>query len=79
MKDDGGPAFPQNYIDRGNGMTPSYAFGEGGISIRDWFAGQALIGWLASFAGDSAPHIKSSDIAAECYDFADAVLKERSK
>lgn len=38
----------------------------------------ALQGWLASFAGDPAPHIKSGDTAAEAFDFADAMI-ERSK
>ena len=49
------------------------------ISLRDYFAGQALTGMLAN------PHLKEavhggldhSDIAEEAYKFADSLLKAR--
>jgi len=50
---DGGPAFPEHhYFDPGRGqygmhMTASDV-GCGGMSLRDWFAGMALQGILAS-------------------------------
>lgn len=38
----GGPAFPQNDLS-GYGMGPA-GYGNGGMSLRDWFAGQVLAG-----------------------------------
>jgi len=75
-KRDGGVAFPSSDID---GMV------EEGMSLRDWFAGQALAGSLASkiedialwkrFARDDDPTTK--DIAELCYMLADSMLRER--
>ena len=72
--DDGGPAFPcpDDYAQDGR---PIYGPRNiQGMSIRDWFAGQAL----ASYAdwGNAAP---CDDVAAECYLMADAMLAERQK
>jgi hypothetical protein len=58
---DGGPAFPTRYHEDMHGMT-----------LRDWFAGQALQGLLAS--------TKTSDglaIAKDAYILADAMLRAR--
>jgi hypothetical protein len=74
---DGGPAFPAPYNNDGVGM-----------SLRDWFAGQALNGSLASQSKEShwafAPvEYETADdratrgIAALCYALADAMLKAR--
>lgn len=67
-------------------VFPSQAFGSDGLpsweaapgmTLRDWFAGQAVSGLLASEAG-IAPY--SQDWAAErAYLIADAMLAERSK
>lgn len=63
--DDGGPAFPvgNDIIQGGAGMT-----------LRDWFAGQALAGILVN-DGKSSPLA----YAAWAYDLADAMLIERAK
>ena len=60
---DGGPAFPAPYNNDGVGM-----------SLRDWFAGQALAGLLAGrgSAGDKAPNWANGS-----YAIADAMLKAR--
>lgn len=42
---DGGPAFPLNNFTYPNGQTE---IGFNGMTLRDWFAGQALQGLLAS-------------------------------
>lgn len=78
-KDDGGPAFPQD----GTALKfPDYA--SAGMSLRDWFAGQALAGLIGdqsfrayarSHAGKSGPAIH----AEAAYQVADAMLAERSK
>ena len=61
----GGPAFPNDYC------NPSSQ----GMSLRDWFAGQALAGQ------SSIPRIAWSfkDIAELAYEQADAMLAERQK
>jgi hypothetical protein len=56
------------------------------MSLRDWFAGQALGGAVASYAdGFPAPNdieagetIKGA-ISRRCYQLADAMLAERAK
>ncbi len=61
------PAFPA--------FTPGSLSEHPGMSLRDWFAGQALAGMLASEAGIQAyPH----DWAAErAFLLADAMLQHR--
>jgi hypothetical protein len=64
MAKDGGPAFPQD----------SDQYGPQGMSLRDWFAGQAL----ARFASD--PETCSWDykmMAKAAYAQADAMIAER--
>ena len=53
-----------------------------GMSLRDYFAGQALAGVLAGGFGDTIPHddvSAGSDAAFFAYRYADAILKERQK
>ena len=60
---DGGPAFPHTWRDdHGEGM-----------SLRDWFAGQALAGLSAQFGGELSP----SAFASFAYQLADAMLAAR--
>jgi hypothetical protein len=67
---DGGPAFP-NKDELGNMIA--------GMSLRDYFAGQALTGWL------SDPHVlcrRDEDklaVTKQCYLLADAMLKARQQ
>jgi hypothetical protein len=67
IKDDGGPAFPPHH----NPATHEY-----GMSLRDWFAGQAINGMLAGRGGPVHPHLfyVDADIA---YQIADAMLEAR--
>ena len=46
----------------------------GGMSLRDWFAGQALAGMLG---GEPGSHLMFSTAAAGAYEYADAMLKAR--
>ena len=68
MSNDGGPAFPQNdaTVNRINNLD--------GMSLRDYFAGQAMIGILAS-CQNAQPDIDVAAIAA--YGYADAMLEAR--
>lgn len=78
--DDGGPAFPctarvtENYMDEGGyGRTRTVSKQVGGMSLRDWFAGQALAGLLAN-----GPHdCDECEVAHDAYLFADAMLSRR--
>ena len=55
--------------------------GHYGMSLRDWFAGQALSSVIASCAADSLrPHETRERMFAEkAYVIADAMLAERAK
>lgn len=66
---DGGPAFPsaKNIMDP---RTTSRDFNPG-MTLRDWFAGQALAGILAT-----DPGLLCGEVAADAYSFADAMLAE---
>lgn len=61
-------------------------FTETGMTLRDWFAGQALAGMLAnSDMAASAARLKiepdafRSDITTGAFKFADAMIAEREK
>ncbi|MCK9549179.1 hypothetical protein [Aquamicrobium sp.] len=73
--DDGGPAFPTEQGHCPDG-TWNQSF-EPGMSLRDWFAGQALAGMLTGqnvWHGDS-PRL----IAVQAYEIADRMIAERAK
>lgn len=70
--DDGGPAFP--VIDYGNGnYAPSVSHG---LSLRDYFAAQALAGQI-NYEGMEGCDPKMQ--AAMAYELADAMLAQRRK
>jgi len=68
-RDDGGQAFPMIDV-----AIDGQALGSAGMSLRDWFAGQALVGILTHDAG-----INSYNLAMDCYMIADAMLKARAE
>ena len=61
---DGGPAFPVPHPRQDRGMT-----------LRDWFAGQALAGTMA-YPNSGTYTVEEN--AVFCYKVADAMLKARS-
>lgn len=82
---DGGPAFPVPVaVDNMDGLN----YGTGGMSLRDYFAGQALAGVLrypaiertieiaSAQGGDEAVNAQLSRIS---FSLADAMLAERAK
>jgi hypothetical protein len=75
--DDGGPAFPCDWVD----FQPTTGeqvirLQHSGLSLRDWFAGQALVGLVASPATD---HCTFGSVASSAYGYADAMIKARAQ
>ena len=81
---DGGPAFPRpvGHVTTGQMNVREQA----GMSLRDWFAGQALAGIMAADikipdalgALNEVRHTPDA-IAKASYDYADAMLKGRTQ
>lgn len=72
-KETGGPAYPHTVL--GDlGQTCEVCEG---MTLRDYFAAQALAGICAH--SDSWGQTSISDVAGTAYEVADAMLKERSK
>lgn len=69
--DDGGPAFP---IVGGGG--DSRLFEDYGMSLRDYFAAQA-ISQMISLSQDRYGGWSTENVAAGCYSLADAMLSAR--
>lgn len=67
--EDGGPAFPHQPMDS-TGVPQHDAFH--GMSLRDYFAGQALAGMLCA----NSP-LNEKDVALCCYAYANAMLLAR--
>jgi hypothetical protein len=72
---DGGPAFPGYQrvplVDEKGRQQESVVAYSPGMTLRDWFAGQALAGGFW--------HHPYDDIANQCYIIANAMLAEREK
>jgi len=79
---DGGPAFPtpgEDFIEGPQGRLPASAWGmqgSPGMSLRDWFAGQALAGVISAcyFTGGPASY---AEVAEQAYAYADSMLAAR--
>ena len=78
---DGGPAFPHAEQFRGGIVHPP----QPGLSLRDWFAGQAIVGMTASpelmVVVSSGPILDGTAferMAKRAYQLADALLSARA-
>ena len=87
-KNDGGPAFPRSGRPTVEFENGSFEEGVGpfnGMSLRDYFAGQALVGIMiaqtaAALRGmESASKLTAERNANRAYDHADAMLAAREK
>lgn len=75
-KNDGGAAFPfgESRYDGGNHYLGKQYWP--GMSLRDWFAGQALIGLLSGqYSRNGGANLK--EVPEEAYKIADALLTAR--
>lgn len=70
---DGGPAFPSQPL--GQDGKPGYP-AEYGMMLRDWFAGQALIGLMVNRAREVVGLPKVA-LAQDAYQTADAMIAVR--
>ncbi|WNO06000.1 hypothetical protein [Rhodoferax mekongensis] len=69
-KETGGPAFPSEHSRCQNGR-------EDGMTLRDYFAGEALSGLVASCTNDQ--EVTPRLAAKWCYEMADAMLEARKQ
>lgn len=75
---EGGQAFPSHPIL----YSSADAHQAQGMSLRDWFAGQALAGICANGHTPWSPNvadIEDAEVARAAYDLADAMLAARAK
>ena len=74
--DDAGRAFPRTGV-----LDEDGCFNEGhpGMSLLDWFAGQALGGFIACYAGHEGGLPDWEEAAESAYGYAAAMLAERAK
>lgn len=63
-KNDGGPAFPRES-----------KWADYGMSLRQWYAGQALVGMLASAPVVDRSKVDKGKWAAIAFDWADEMIK----
>jgi len=69
-KPDGGPVYPSQYKVGPGGSVDAENLG---ISLRDWFAGQALASMSVTL------EVSTVVVAMRAYAVADAMLAERAK
>lgn len=70
--DDGGPAFPAHVTVGPDDTLYTSGDVEAGMSLRDWFAGQALAGLVTR-----GPYVDGKAVSARAYEVADAMLEAR--
>ncbi len=69
---DGGPAFPEAIAVGPSGdVYPGFS----GMSLRDWFAGQAAAAEISAWENSTEGH--EANIARRAYALADAMLEAR--
>lgn len=77
IKDTGGPAFPCTN-DQFTSGSPQHGDASPGMTLRDWFAGQALAGLLAANATYGGTERRDL-VTADAFAHADAMIAERNK
>ena len=86
--DDGGNAFPSAqmenvFVEELGRYDERLSRPQGGMSLRDYFAGQALLGIVSKApfekTAEPSPTNRMTLTAAGAYGYADAMLAERAK
>ncbi len=73
------PAFPRPHGVHHCGQEVIDHPEQGGMSLRDYFAGQALAGILAAYSGTQECLPTDAKAAGWAYEYADAMLAERKE
>lgn len=71
---DGGPAFPQPQIDNQGRIDSALQFGEGGMTLRDYFAAKAMQGMSTPLENP----IHFDTFASRAYLLPDAMIAART-
>lgn len=69
----GGPAFPTDNAHQ----TGPHSYHAEGMTLRDWFAGMAMQGFISAAWGENQVVTDCIGIAHEAYNVADAMLNRR--
>ena len=74
----GGPAFPADgLVDEATG---EHLFGASqGMTLLDWYAGQALVSVSLSYQAAKQTHASLEDVAGDAYMLAEAMLAEKAR
>ena len=78
----GGSAFPQSMVDFGKGPEEPGPYGMGGMSLRDYFAGQALAAIVSKIPVQTVSideFEQEERCAIGAYAYADAMIAERER
>ncbi len=81
-KPDGGPTFPYSALqpdEKTRQLVGSMYADNQGMSLRDWFAGMALQGFVRGKENPLSYGENISTLALLAYSMADAMLKERER
>jgi hypothetical protein len=73
---DGGLAFPQPQIDNQGRVDSALSFGEGGMTLRDYFAAKAMQSDLSIHGLEGCDKLSIAEMA---YEVADAMIEARLK
>lgn len=80
-KETGGSAYPQNTVYMAPNGQVMQQGPQGGMTLRDYFAAKALVGYLQASAQNGwaeANQYQATQAARNAYLVADAMLEERS-
>ena len=76
---DGGSVFPKMGSLYNADENLKNVFSDGGMSLRDWFAGQTLPGLVAYDPRMSDEGYEPNNVAELAYKYADALIEARDK
>ncbi|MBG8555096.1 hypothetical protein [Hymenobacter guriensis] len=76
MRDPSAFPYPETYSDNGDGLPTGNNDGSPGMSLLDYYAGQALVGLATR---PEFQQLSQPAMATKCFEIAHAMLNERQK